>query len=128
MESKRHKQLNEMVKRHISLFLQEEGRYMYGNSVLVTVTEVKMTPDFMMAKVYLSIFNTENKQEPILELRENYQRIKQVMGNRLKAQMRRIPEFSFFLDETIDEMYKVEALFERLHADNQMGAADTEIE
>ncbi len=127
MESKRHKQLNEMVKRHISLFLQEEGRYMYGNSVLVTVTEVKMTPDFMMAKVYLSIFNTENKQEPILELRENYQRIKQVMGNRLKAQMRRIPEFSFFLDETIDEMYKVEALFERLHADNQMGT-DTEVE
>ncbi len=124
MESKRNKQLNEMVKRHFSLFLQEEGRYIYGSKVLVTVTEVKMTPDFMMAKVYLSIFNTEEKQEPILELRKNYQRVKLVMGNRLKAQMRRIPEFSFFIDETLDEMYKVDELFERLYADEQMGKAE----
>jgi ribosome-binding factor A len=126
MESKRNKQLNEMVKRHFSLFLQEEGRYIYSNRVLVSVTEVKMTSDFMMARVYLSVFNTENKQEPILALRENYQRVRQVMGNRLKSHMRRIPEFSFFIDETLDEMYKVDALFERLYADEQMGKEEEE--
>jgi ribosome-binding factor A len=122
METKRQKQISELIKRHISLVLQQEGTYIYGNKVLVTVTDVKMTPDFSLAKVYLSIFNTENKQEPILELQENYNRIKQIMGNRLKNHMRRIPDFAFYIDDTLDEMFKVEALFDRLHAENQMGS------
>jgi ribosome-binding factor A len=94
---------------------------------LVTVTDVKITPDFANAKIYLSIYNTENKQEPILELRESYSRIKQVMAGRLKSHMRRIPEFDFFIDETVDEMYRVQALFERLYAENQMGDGKEEV-
>jgi ribosome-binding factor A len=121
MESKRQKQISELIKRHFSLLLQDEGRYIYGNQVLVTVTEVKMTPDFSVAKIYLSIYNTENKQEPILEMRESYHRIKQVMAHRLRSHMRRIPDFEFFIDDTIDEMYRVQELFERLHGENQMG-------
>ena len=121
METKRQKQIAELIKRNFSLFLQDEGRLIYGNSVLVTVTEVKITPDFAQAKIYLSIYNTENKQEPILEIRENYHRVKQVMAQRLKSQMRRIPEFDFFIDETVDEMYRVQALFDRLYDENQMG-------
>jgi ribosome-binding factor A len=85
---------------------------------------VKMTPDLTLAKVYLSVFNTENKQVPILEIRENQSRIRQAMGNKMKSRMRRIPEFAFYLDETIDEMYRVDELFQRLHADNQMGAPE----
>jgi ribosome-binding factor A len=122
MESKRQKQIAELIKRNFSLILQDEGRYIYGSTVLVTVTDVKITPDFANAKIYLSIYNTENKQEPILELRESYSRIKQVMASRLKSHMRRIPEFDFFIDETVDEMYRVQALFERLYAENQMGS------
>ncbi len=122
MDSKRQKQISELIKRNFGVFLQEEGAYIYGNAVLVTVTDVKITPDFANAKIYLSIYNTENKQEPILEMRESYPRIKQAMAFRLKSHMRRIPDFEFFIDETIDEMYRVQALFDRLYAENQMGA------
>ena len=121
METKRQRQIAELIKRNFGLFLQEEGRLIYGNSVLVTVTEVKITPDFAQAKIYLSIYNTENKQEPILEIRENYHRVKQVMAQRLKSQMRRIPEFDFFIDDTVDKMYRVQALFDRLYDEDQMG-------
>ena len=124
MESKRQKQISELIKRNFSVFLQEEGTYIYGNKVLVTVTDVKITPDFANAKVYLSVYNTENKQEPILEMQENYQRIKQAMSNRLKSHMRRMPDFEFFIDETIDEMYRVQDLFERLYNENQMGTGE----
>ena len=123
-ESKRQRQVSETIKRHISLFLQDEGSYFYGTKVLITVTDVKMTPDFEVAKVYLSIFNTEDKEESIQGLYDNYSRIRQVMGNRLKSQMRRIPRFAFFVDDTLDEIYRVEAMFERLHAENQMGKSD----
>ncbi|MFZ4543960.1 MAG: 30S ribosome-binding factor RbfA [Saprospiraceae bacterium] len=126
MESKRQKQISELIKRNFSLFLQDEGRLIYGSTVFVTVTDVKITPDFAQAKIYLSIYNTENKQEPILEMRESYHRIKQEMAHRLKSQMRRIPEFDFFIDDTIDEMYRVQALFDRLYEEDQMGSPDSE--
>lgn len=121
MTSIRQKQLAEFIKRTFSLFLQQEGRYMFGNEAFVTVTNVVLPPDLGLAKIYLSVYNTENKQEVILHLEDNYVHIKKTMGQKLKSNLRRIPEFSFFLDDTLDEMYRLRGLFQKLHADNQMG-------
>lgn len=110
-----------MIKRHFSVLLQQEGGYIYGTEAFVTVTNVKMTPDFGTAKIYLSIFNTENKQEVILEMEDKYVRLKQALAARIGKQMRRMPELKFYIDDTLDEMYQVDTLFQRLEADNQMG-------
>lgn len=127
METKRQKQVAEVVKRNISVVLQQEGGYIYGSSVLVTVTNVKITPDFGMANIYLSIYNTENKQAVILELEDNHTRLRQALANRIKRQVRRIPDISFYMDDTLDEMYRLNQLFDRLYEDNQMGnIEDTE--
>ena len=79
MESIRQKQIAELIRRNFSTVLSEEGKYIYGQKVLVTVTTVKMSSDLQLAKIYLSIYNTENKQEPILELEEQYHRLKQMI-------------------------------------------------
>lgn len=126
METKRQRQVAEMVKRNFSMVLQEEGSYIYGTEPLVTVTEVKMTPDLGLAKIYLSIWNTENKQAVLLSLDEERTRLRQNLGHRLRKQLRRVPDIGMFEDETLDEMYRVGALFDRLHASNQMGAAEEE--
>lgn len=120
MESKRQRQVAELIKRNFSLVLQQEGPYIYGAKPLVTVTEVKVTPDMSMAKIYLSIWNTDNKQAVLLQMEEEHQRLKQAMANRVKRQMRRLPELSYYEDEMLDEMYKVDSIFERLYAENQM--------
>jgi len=117
----RQKQVAEMIKRHFSVLLQQEGAYIYGTEPFVTVTNVKLTPDFNNAKIYLSIFNTENKQEVILEMENSYQRLKSALVHRIGKQMRRMPELQFFIDDTLDEMYRVDTLFQRLEAENQMG-------
>jgi ribosome-binding factor A len=117
----RQKQVAEMIKRHFSVLLQQEGAYIYGTEPFVTVTNVKLTPDFNNAKIYLSIFNTENKQEVILEMEHQYIRLKQALAARIGKQMRRMPELQFFIDDTLDEMYRVDSLFQRLEAENQMG-------
>lgn len=122
MESIRQRQVAELIKRNFSIVLQQEGSYVYGSSVLVTVTNVKITPDFSLAKIYLSVYNTEHKQEVMLEMEENVFRLKQSLSHRLKRQMRRIPDISFYLDDTLDEMYRLRKLFDKLHEDNQMGA------
>jgi ribosome-binding factor A len=113
MESIRQKQVAELIRRQFSMVLTEEGRYVYGSSALVTVTQVIMTSDLALAKVYLSIYNTDNKQEVILEMEENYSRLKQALHARLKKQIRSMPEMKFYIDDTMDEVYKVEALFKK---------------
>lgn len=125
MESIRQKQVGELIKRHFSIVLQQEGRYIYGDT-LVTVTHVFMSPDLMIAKVYLSIYDSLNKQAVIIELREHVVRLRQSLAQRIKKHVRRIPHLEIFLDDTLDEMYRLNNLFDRLHETNQMGSPDEE--
>ncbi len=121
METIKQKQTAETIKRHFSIILQEEGGYIYGRDVLVTVTQVRMTPDLSLAKIYLSIYNTENKQAPILQLQEEQVRLRQALAHRVRKQMRRVPEIAFFMDDTLDEMYRVDEIFQRLRQEGKMG-------
>ena len=120
-ETKRMLQVAELVKRNISFVLQQEGSYYYGSEALVTVTSVKMSSDLGIAKVYLSIYNTENKQAVLLEIEEYAHQIKQSFAQRVRKQMRRIPRLDFYEDETLDEMYRLNKVFVDLKSNNQMG-------
>ncbi|MBK7477703.1 MAG: 30S ribosome-binding factor RbfA [Haliscomenobacter sp.] len=126
METIKQRQVGELVKRHFSMVLQEEGGYVYGPTPLVTVTAVKVSPDLGQARIYLSVYNTENKQAVILEMEEEKSRLKQALASRLRKQVRRIPDVQFFLDDTLDEMFRLRDLFQRLHDDNQMGSDSEE--
>ncbi len=119
--SKRQLQVAELIRRNFSLVLQQEGGYIYGTKALVTVTNVTVSPDHSTSKIYLSVYNTENKQAVILQLEEEYHRLKQELAQRTRKQLRRLPDFALYLDDTLDEMYKLNHLFDRLHKDNQMG-------
>lgn len=120
-ESKRQQQVAEVIRRDFSTVLQEMGSYIYGSEVLVTVTQVKVTPDFGLAKIYLSIYNTENKQEVLLMMEEEKNRLRTSLGSRIRKKVRRIPAIDFYEDETLDEMYRLRGLFDKLHDENQMG-------
>jgi ribosome-binding factor A len=124
METKRQLQVAELIKRHFSIVLQQVGSYIYGSAPLVTVTNVKITPDFNMAKIYLSVYNTENKQEVILTMEDSYTRLHQSLVRRIRRHMRRMPDLSFYLDDTLDEMYRLNALFDRLRDEDQMGETE----
>jgi ribosome-binding factor A len=124
MATIRQQQVAEMIKRNFGVVLQAEGSYIYGPEVLVTVTQVKISPDFGLANIYLSVFNTENKQAVILEMEDNHARLKQALAGRIKKHIRRIPEIAFYLDDTLDEMYRLREVFDQLHRDDQMGKED----
>lgn len=111
MDSKRQSQMGEMIKRHLAPVFQENGIYIYG-SAFVTVTSVKVTPDLAQAKVYLSIFNTEDKEGALKKISNHTHVLKQALASRIKNQVRRIPQIHFYFDETIEEMYKINALFD----------------
>ena len=116
MKGVRQKQVAEQVRRYLSTLLLSEGPYIYGREVLVTLTHTVVTPDLLVAKNYISVWNTENKQEILLQLEEHMPRIKQPFGSNIGKHLRRVPELQFFLDDTIDEMYRVSELLDRVQA------------
>ncbi len=123
METKRQKQIGELLRRQFSMVLMEEGYNIYEKA-LVTVTRVEVSPDLQKAKVYLSVFNTENKQEVMLGLEENNHRLRFSLANKVGKQLRRIPELQFYLDESLDEYFKMDEIFAKLRATNQMGGEE----
>lgn len=114
MQSKRQSQIGEMIKRNFSLVLQEEGSYIYKNA-LVTVTQVSMSPDLSYAKIYLSVYNRDDKEKVIQEMDQEKTRLRRNLGKRIRRQIRRIPEIDFFLDDTLDEMYRLNGLFDEIN-------------
>ncbi len=123
--SKRQRQVAELIRRNLSMVLQQEGQYIYDNA-LVTVTNVVVSPDLQLAKVYLSVYNTENKQGVILMVQESKHRLQQSLVQRVRKQIRRVPSIDYYLDDTLDEMYRVTELFDRLETENQMGTSEKE--
>ncbi|MBP6397514.1 MAG: ribosome-binding factor A [Saprospiraceae bacterium] len=113
METKRQLQLGELIKRNFSTVLQQEGRYIYGD-VLVSVTKAIISPDLSQVKIYLSIYGTEEKEEILQNIENQTFQLKQGLAHRIKSQIRRIPEIYLYLDDTLDEMYRVDGLLDRI--------------
>jgi len=111
MESKRQKQTAEVIRRHFGYVLQQEGIYIYGDA-FVTVTKVFVSPDISMAKIYLSVYNVDNKQLIIDRVTHNLAHLKKNLAYRIRKHVRRIPEISFYLDETLDEIDRVNKLLD----------------
>ena len=123
METKRQKQINELLRRAFSMVLMEEGSYIFDKA-MVTVTRAVVSPDMQNAKIYLSIFNTDNKQEVMIAMDENNHRLRLSLANKVGKQLRRIPELKFFLDESLDEFFRMDQILTKLRAENQMGTDD----
>ncbi|MEE9439212.1 MAG: 30S ribosome-binding factor RbfA [Saprospiraceae bacterium] len=114
MASKRQEQIEELIRRNFGTVLQQEGTYIYGTA-FVTVTQVNVTPDLSIAKIYVSIFNVEDKTVVLKQMHDNLHTLKKGLAYRIRKHVRRIPSISFYLDDTLDEMYKLNSLFDNLN-------------
>jgi len=114
MASKRQEQVAELIKRNFGIVLQHEGSYIYGDA-FVTVTQVQVTPDLSQAKLYVSVFNAEDKQEVLQKMERETIKLKQALAYRIKKHVRRIPDIAIYLDDTLDEMYKLNQIFDDLN-------------
>jgi len=79
-----------------------------GQGVIVTVTKVHITPDLGEAKVYISIFPIDNREQIVLETQAHAKAIKYQLAKRTRHQLRRVPELQFFLDDSLDYIEGIE--------------------
>ena len=113
MASKRQEQVAELIRRNFGIVLQSDGSYIYGDA-FVTVTSVLVAPDLSQAKLYVSIFNTEDKEDVLLKLNKGIGSLKKSLAYRIRKHVRRIPEIAIYMDDTLDEMYKLNQIFDGL--------------
>ena len=78
--------------------------------VLITVSEVRVTPDLSLARTFLSIFPTEKQQEVMKLVEENAKNLSFELGNRMRNQLRVVPELEFKLDESLDRLEHIDEL------------------
>ncbi len=119
-ESKRQRQVAETIRRNLSYVLQDQGSFIYGSKPMVTVTSVRMTTDLGLARAYLSIYNVEDKNEILTLLQDNVVGIRQGLAHRIRKHVRRIPSLEIYFDDTLDEMYSINGLFNQLKKDGHM--------
>ncbi|MGP1446676.1 MAG: 30S ribosome-binding factor RbfA [Candidatus Limimorpha sp.] len=113
MDSKRLDRVNKLMLKELSDIFQKEMRPSVPG-LMITVTKVNVTSDLSYARVYLSIFGVSDKQKVVEEVGSNAKALRGMLGNRIRHQMRIIPELRFFEDDSLDYIENINNL---LHPD-----------
>jgi len=109
METQRQKKIARLLQKDLGEIVSEIVRNRIAN-VMVTVTKVIPTADLSMAKVYMSIFTVLDKQQTLKEITKFEKEIRHQLGNRIRHQLRVVPELIFFEDDSLDYIEKIDAL------------------
>lgn len=112
-EGKRQKQIGGLIQEEINAIFQRLGLG-FVNGGLVSVSSVKVTPDLLEARIYISVYRAADKAEALKKITDRAWEVKKELAARVKTQLRRIPELKFFADDTLDQVFKMEELFEKI--------------
>jgi ribosome-binding factor A len=112
-EGKRQKQVSGLIQEELNEIFQRLGLNMIDGG-MVSISSVKITPDLLEARIYLSFFQVQDAKAALKKIEERAWEIKKELGNRVRQQLRRIPEIKYFRDETLDQVFKMEELFKQI--------------
>lgn len=111
MDSTRQSKVSRLLQKDLGDIFQKEGRSLFGNS-MITVTKVNVTRDLSIAKVYLSLFSTGEKDLLLKEIQRHTGEIRYKLGKKIGKQVRIIPEIQFFMDDSLDYIENIEKLLD----------------
>jgi ribosome-binding factor A len=117
-ETKRQKQVAQLLLKELNEIFLRQGLTII-DGCMVSIVKVKITPDLLEAKVYLSFFNTKDSHAIYEKIMERASEIKRDLGNKIKNQVRRIPSIQYFEDDTLDYVFKMEELFKKIEEDKK---------
>lgn len=113
-ESKRQKQVARLIQEEMAFIFQKEGLNMVDGGML-SIAQVQVTPDLLEARIFLSFFQVKEPDVLLEKIKEKTPELRRQIGNKLRHHLRRIPELQFFRDDTLDHVFKMEALFKKIN-------------
>lgn len=119
MYSKRQNKVSRLIQKELAQLFT--GERLTTNKVFITVTTVRISPDLGLAKVYLSIFplqqsertNSGIKDEILKEIKAHVKPLRKRLGDRIKNQLKAIPNLEFFIDDSLDYEDNIESLLNK---------------
>ncbi len=111
MQETRQNRICRLLQKELSLIFQSQTRQMHG--VMVSVTRVKISPDLSICTAYLSIFPSERGEELLENINGNVSSIRYDLGQRVRNQLRIIPELRFFIDDSLDYLDRIDDLLKK---------------
>jgi len=111
MQETRQNKIARLLQKELSVIFQEQTRSMHGT--MVSVTRTKVSPDLGICTAYLSIFPSEKSEELLQNIDKNNQQIRYALGQRVRHQLRIVPELRFFIDDSLDYIDRIDQLLKQ---------------
>ncbi len=111
MNTTRQQKIAAMLQRELADIFLLDSRNIY--KCMITVTNVTISPDLSIARAYLSIYNTEDKRAIIELVKSNTKDIRYRLGQKIRNQVRVIPNLEFFIDDTLDYLERIDELLKK---------------
>jgi len=113
-ESKRQKQVAGLLNEEINTIFQKLGLNMI-NGGMVSISDVKVTPDLLEARFYVSFFQVNDTDEALKKIEDRHHEIKRELAASVRHQLRNIPVLKFFSDDTLNHVFRMEELFKKIN-------------
>ena len=111
METTRQAKIARLLQKELSEILRLQTAKTHGT--LVSVSAVRISPDLSIAKAYLSIFPSAKAQEILDNINRSAKTIRYELGQRVRLQLRKIPELAFYLDDSLDYIENIDNLLHK---------------
>lgn len=112
-ESIRIQKTARLLQKALADIFSQETTGLLGN-VMITVTEVRVSPDLGLAKVYLSFLLDRDQAEGIARIEEQKGAIRKLLGNRVGSKLRKVPELRFYTDDSVAHAARIHQLLDEL--------------
>jgi len=117
-EGKRQRQVAGVIQEEMNDIFRRLGLNMiYGG--MVSISSVKVTPDLLEARIYLSLYKIEDTKAAMKKIEDRSREIKKELAERVKHQLRRIPVLHYFQDDTLDHAFKMDELLKQISIDEE---------
>jgi ribosome-binding factor A len=130
-EGKRQKQIAGLLNEEMNTIFQRLGLSMIDGG-MVSISSVKVTPDLLEARFYLSFFQVKEVKAALQKIEDRHHEIKKELAAKVRHQLRSIPVLKFFQDDTLDHVFKMEEIFKKIEDEKPptlpAGQADPEEE
>jgi ribosome-binding factor A len=117
-EGKRQKQVAAVLSEELNDIFRRLNLNMI-NGGMVSISSVKITPDLLEARIYISMFKVADEKAALKKIESQAWEIKKELTGRIKHQLRRIPVLKFYLDDTLDHVFKMEELFKQINEERK---------
>lgn len=111
MEGTRLSKIERLLQKEMGDMFQKQTQGIPGT--LISVSRVRVSPDLSLAKIYLSLFPSDKGEELLKSIRANVKSIRYDLGQRVRLQLRRIPELAFFMDDSLDYIDNIDKLLQK---------------